>query len=37
MLLLKKLILTKAAKNVVEVIEVIIPFFQHSFVPNSFV
>lgn len=29
-------ILTKAAKNVVEVIEIIIAFFQHSFVPNSF-
>lgn len=34
---MKKLILTKAAKNVVEVIEIIIAFFQHSFVPNSFV
>lgn len=29
-------ILTKAAKNVVEVIEIIIAFFQHSFVPNNF-
>lgn len=33
---MKKQILTKAAKNVVEVIEIIISFFQHSLVPNSF-
>lgn len=33
----KKKILTKAAKDVVEVIEIIIPFFQHGFVPNSFI
>lgn len=30
------LILTKAAQNVVEVVEIIIAFFQHSFVPNGF-
>lgn len=32
-----EIILTKAAENVVEVIEIIIAFFQHGFVPNSFV